>query len=65
MHFKAKLVLISTSHTIISVKNRLIKLWGSALRGIESLKCVREFYTPVCYCGKISMPQNVMLNETN
>ncbi len=33
--------------------------------GIESLKYVREFYTPVCYCGDISTPWNVMLNETN
>ncbi len=24
MHFKAKLVLISTSHTIVSIKNRLM-----------------------------------------
>ncbi len=35
------------------------------VRGIESFKYVREFYTPVCYCGEISMLQNVMLNETN
>ncbi len=33
--------------------------------GIESLKYVREFYTPVCYCGDISKHQNVTLNETN
>ncbi len=33
--------------------------------GIESLKYVREFYTLVCYCGDISTPQNVTLNETN
>ncbi len=33
--------------------------------GIESLKYVREFHTPVCYCGDISMPRNVTLNETN
>ncbi len=33
--------------------------------GIESLKYVREFYTPVCYCGDISTPRNVTLNETN
>ncbi len=32
---------------------------------IESLKYVREFYTPVCYCGDISTAQNVRLNETN
>ncbi len=32
---------------------------------IESLKYVRDYYTPVCYCGDISMPRNVMLNETN
>ncbi len=35
------------------------------VRGIESLKFVREFYTPVCYCGNISTHRNVMLNETN
>ncbi len=35
------------------------------VRGIESLKYVREFYTPVCYCGDISTHQNVTLNETN
>ncbi len=33
--------------------------------GIESLKYVREFHTPVCYCGDISTHRNVMLNETN
>ncbi len=32
---------------------------------IESLKYVREFHTPVCYCGDISTPRNVMLNKTN
>ncbi len=32
---------------------------------IESLKYIREFHTPVCYCGEISTPQNVALNETN
>ncbi len=35
------------------------------VRGIESLKYVREFYTPVCYCGDISTPRHVTLNETN
>ncbi len=25
--------------------------------GIESLNCVREFYTPVCYCGDIFTPE--------
>ncbi len=35
------------------------------VHGIESLKYVREFYTPVCYCGDISTPRNVMLNKTN
>ncbi len=33
--------------------------------GIESLKYVREFNTPVSYCGDISTHQNVTLNETN
>ncbi len=33
--------------------------------GIKSLKYVQEFYTPVCYCGDISTPRNMMLNETN
>ncbi len=32
---------------------------------IESLKYVREFHTPVWYCGDISTPRNVTLNETN
>ncbi len=35
------------------------------VRGIESLKYIREFHTPVCYGGDISTPQNVTLNETN
>ncbi len=35
------------------------------VRGTESLKYVREFYTLVCYCGDISTPRNVTLNETN
>ncbi len=35
------------------------------VRGIESLKYVREFYTPVCYCGDISTPRNVMLGLDN
>ncbi len=33
--------------------------------GIESLKYIWEFHTPLCYCGDISMPRNVMLIETN
>ncbi len=32
--------------------------------GIESLKYIREIYTPVCYCGDISTHRNVTLNET-
>ncbi len=35
------------------------------VHGIESLKYVREFYTPVCNCGDISTPRNMTLNETN
>ncbi len=35
------------------------------VHGIESLKYVREFCTPVCYYGDISTPRNVTLNETN
>ncbi len=35
------------------------------VRGIESLKYIPEFHTPVCYCGNISTHQNVMMNETN
>ncbi len=35
------------------------------VRGIESLKYVREFHSPVCYCGDISTHRNVTLNETN
>ncbi len=33
--------------------------------GIESLKYIRELHTPVCYCGDISTPRNMTLNETN
>ncbi len=33
--------------------------------GIESLKYIREFHIPVCYCGDISTLRNVTLNETN
>ncbi len=32
--------------------------------GIESLKYVQEFHTPVCYYGDISTHRNVTLNET-
>ncbi len=35
------------------------------VHGIESLKYVGEFHTPVCYCGDISTHRNVTLNETN
>ncbi len=35
------------------------------VRSIESLKYFWELYTPVCYCGDISTPWNVTLNETN
>ncbi len=30
------------------------------VRGIESFKYIREFHTPVCYCGDISTHRNVM-----
>ncbi len=32
--------------------------------GIESLKYVREFYTPVCYCDDISTPLNMTRHKT-
>ncbi len=35
------------------------------VRSIESLKYVREFHTPVWYCGDISTHRNVTLNETS
>ncbi len=35
------------------------------VRGIESLKYIGEFHTPVFYCGDISTHRNVTLNETN
>ncbi len=35
------------------------------VRGIESLKYIWEFHTPVCYCDDISTPRNVTLNEMN
>ncbi len=31
---------------------------------IESLKYVREFHTPVCYCGDISTPLNMTWHKT-
>ncbi len=31
---------------------------------IESLKYVREFYTPVCYCGDIFTPLNMTRHKT-
>ncbi len=31
----------------------------------ESLQYIRKFHTQVCYCGDISTPQKVTLNETN
>ncbi len=33
--------------------------------GIDSLKHIWEFHTLVCYCGDISTPRNMTLNETN
>ncbi len=33
--------------------------------GILSLKYIQKFYTPVFYCGDISMPRNMMMNVTN
>ncbi len=33
--------------------------------GIEALKYIQEFHTPVWFCGDISTPRNVTLNETN
>ncbi len=33
------------------------------VRGIESFKFVREFHTPVCYCGDISTPRNAERNK--
>ncbi len=35
------------------------------VRGIESLKYIREIYTPVCYYGDLSTHRNVTLKETN
>ncbi len=32
---------------------------------METIKYIREIHTPVCYCGNISTPWNVTLNETN
>ncbi len=49
-----------------STKLGFSKVWEIfKVCGIESFKHVRDFYTPVCYCGNISTPQNVILNETN
>ncbi len=35
------------------------------VHGIEPLKYIREFHTPVCYCDDISTHRNVTLNEMN
>ncbi len=35
------------------------------VRGIESLKYIRECHTLVCYCGDIFTPWKVTLNKTN
>ncbi len=35
------------------------------VRGIESIKYIREFHTPVLLLWRHSMPRNVTLNETN
>ncbi len=41
----------------------LKKFWKVC--SLETLKYIWEFHTPVCCCGVISTPWNVMLNETN
>ncbi len=45
--------------------SKVCEIFRSKVRGIESLKYIREFYTSVCYCGDISMSRNMTLNETN
>ncbi len=66
---KEKVVVFTTVTT--SAYQDQLNAWFSKVcqifkvHGIESLKYVREFNTPVCYCGDISTPRNVTLNKTN
>ncbi len=48
-----------------STKRWIFKSIIFKVHGTESLKYIREFHTPVCYCGEIPTPRNVTLNETN
>ncbi len=34
------------------------------VHSIDSLENIQEFYTPVCYCGDISTPLNMMQHKT-
>ncbi len=52
--------LISVHYTLYFQKYEIYKV-----RGIKSLKYIREFHTTVCYCDDFSTPRNVTLNETN
>ncbi len=48
----------STKHWISKVCEKF------KVHGIESLQYVREFYTPVWYCGDISMPLNMTWHKS-
>ncbi len=56
---------VFTTLTTRAYQDQLNTGFSFSFHGLESLKYIREFYTPLCYCGDITMPRNVTLNETN
>ncbi len=67
---RKKKAIVSTNVTTSAYQDQLNAGFSKVceifkVRVIESLKYVREFLTPVCYCDDISTPRNVTLNETN
>ncbi len=65
-----KKAVVFTNVTANAYQNRLNAVFSKVCEifkfwAIESLKYIREFHTPVCYCGNISTPRNVMLKEMN
>ncbi len=67
---RKKKAIIFTNVTVNAYEGRLNAEFSKVCEifnvyDIESLKYIREFHTAVCYCGDISTPRNVTLNETN
>ncbi len=56
----------STNVTANAYQSRLNAGFSKVVKYLRfGAKYIRKFHTPVCYCGNISTPRNVMLNETN